>query len=244
MPRSLGPDGLLRITEGSYTYLLPLMQSATIDRPAGTTEDRTYVNPKLNPPRSRTTPGGPGSFSATFDRNASAAVLALRRIKAIDATAKFEWITNPVDVLVNGSGSNTLAIAAPTGGKPSIMTGVGVDFTGTDWDSGTFIVLEGIVYVIDTVLTTTTAYVFRVGTVTGGVVTPDTKPTDPGAVPAKNTWTLVVPADVSEFNATVSQIGGSSISQTSQDDTVVLNLTQTAKELFWVTENLNPDTGM
>ena len=240
MPRPLGPAMALRVTEGTNKFYIPLITSGSVDRPAGTTETREYVNAKQNPPRARTTPGGPGSVSVTYDANASIGVAALRRLNAADKSAEFDMISNPVDVVASGSATATIAIAANSG----VLTVAGddaPDLTGAEWDSGMFVVSGNVCYVIGRIMSATTAQVYRVGSVTAGVVTPDTEYTAiTSALAATGSWSLVVPADVSNFNATVSQLESGTVSPQNTERTTVLSLTAKDRQRYWVLESLNP----
>ena len=241
MAQRLGPAGVLLVHEGTNVFRLPIITSGTADRPAGTSSERSYLNPRLDPPAQRTAPGGPGSNSFTFDANASAAVLALKRINKANAVNKFVFITNDVDELKSGSGADTLAFKAAldTDGANMIAAGA-IDLTDTDFDPGCFIVAGNVAYVIERVISRTKALVHRVGSVAAGVVTPDASYTAISAdVAASNSWTLVVPAEVDEMQATVSQVGGRNIGQDATEDTVVLSLTDPADEKFYVLESLN-----
>ena len=245
--------GDLRIVAEQQTYFLPLIQAGARDVPAGTTTERAYVNPRRNPPRARTTPGGPGEYSFTYDKNASAAIQALRRANRTQAVVTATWISNDVDQVVKGAAGSTLVLAAAAGGNPALVTFAGAsspDLTGAEFDSGMFLCVGAaaddydICYVIDRIVSAKTAYVHRVGAVAGAkgaqTVTPDATYTPATVIGSATTfWQLVVPAEAAEFQATVSQIGGSAIEQEAQEDTVVLSLSADAVEKYFVDEALN-----
>ena len=255
MSQPLGAaGGDLRIVSEGQTYFLPLIQSGSRDVPAGTTTERAYVNPRRNPPRARTSPGGPGEYSFTYDKNASAAIQALRRANRTQEVLAVDWISNDVDQVVKGAaGTSLVAIAAASGGNPPVATFSGtspVDLTGAEIDSAQFLCVGGaaddydVCYVIDRILTARTCHVHRVGAVAGAkgeqTVTPDAAYTAPTVFPAAAFWQIVVPAEASGFQATVSQIDGSAIEQEAQEDTVVLSLSADAVEKYWIDEALNP----
>lgn len=255
MAQPLGASGGdLRIVHEGQTYFLPLIQSGARDVPAGTTTERAYVNPRRNPPRARTSPGGPGEYSFTYDKNASAPIQALRRANRTQATISCAWISNDVDQVIKGAANTRLvAIAAASGGNPPIATFSGtaaIDLTGAEYDSAMFLTVGesaddyDVCYVIDRILTATTCHVHRVGAVDGAkgaqTVTPDAAYTAATVVgTATEFWQIVVPAEAAEFQATVSQIDGSAIEQEAQEDTVVLALSADATEKYWIDEGLN-----
>ena len=98
-------------------------------------------------------------MSLTFDRNASAAVLALRRLNRSQAEESHTWVTNLVEVISPGS----LQVALTAAGLATFSGVSGFDLTGADYGTGQFVISGNVAYVIDRIKTATTADVHRVG---------------------------------------------------------------------------------
>ena len=255
MPQPLGDGGDLRIDADGFEYFLPLILSGARDAPAGQTTDRTYVNPRRNKPTSRTTAGGPGDWAFSYDKNASAAIQALRRAKSAQDTINFAVIANRVQEVVEGSANSRVYISAAAGGNPAraIFTGSAApNLLSPEIDSSQFLLVGAaagdydIAYVIERIIDATSCYVHRVGPVAGAVgaqkVSPDETYTAATAITQANAtqhWGLVIPAEVIEAVGSVSQLDGSTISEGSTEDTVVLTMQAEGVDMYYVDEDLN-----
>ena len=88
----------------------------------------------------------------------------------------------------------------------------------TPWDRGLIVVTGGIAYFVESILTTTTAEVSRVGAVASNIVTPDD--TALGDVAATPTWELYEYAVRREFEGELTQALGHSTSPDTRSKTV------------------------
>lgn len=236
--QSLGPANWVKIPEPGNSgkeWYLPLITTGTRDRPAGTTTERAYVNEKQNPPKSRTVPGGPGSYSFTRDRSAQAANIALERWDASQDAGEFVVGSNEV-----------VEVTIPTGAKITVLTAAGAaTFTGIDltqpkYAAGQFIVIGAIAYILERIITGTTATLVRVGSVVSDEVTADENYTAATPVNAATDFKVIIPCEVEAFNATVT-VGSSSFSPEATEDTVTFNLTDPPSKKYWVATSLNPE---
>lgn len=246
MPRTLGPGGIIRITEGDKKFWLKLMTSSGFTGSAAQTSERRYRYPKVNPPKTRTTPGGGGTARATFDNNAGAAVRSLRRQKG--KTTTIEYVSDLVDEIAAGKTNSELAIAAPAGsgtdeeqtfGKVTASGSAKIDFTTSSIDSGDFIVIDNKAYEIERIIDADTAFVDYVGPVAANVATELDDFADAPAVAATETWSIVAPAEVYEVTGTVSQIGDITDGEEATDNNLEFGYTDDPTVRFWLTEAQN-----
>ena len=88
----------------------------------------------------------------------------------------------------------------------------------TPWDRGLVLVESGIAYFIESILTTTTAEISRIGAVASNVVTPDAVAL--ADVAATSTWELYEYAVRREFEGTLTQAAGHSTSPDTRSKTI------------------------
>ena len=240
MPQALGPDGFLRFqsglaADGPYV-LLPLITTGSGDVPEATSSERQYVNPALNPPQQNTTPAGPGSYSFTYDKNAAVAVMELQRRFGKDTALLYQWFSQlPKAVTIKaGTPAAKMEATAEAGTTASVATfTLAKDLLGL-LSAGHFLVSGAKAYVVDKVLSSTTANIFLVGAVNGGIVEAPSDYAKVGAIGTAAEVTAWVPAEIKEFSAEVSQFGGTTIGTEAQEDTVALALRSKAATKYAV----------
>ena len=155
MPQALGPAGYLAFKGDAPTsdLILPLITSGTGDVPEGTTSERQYVNSTLNPTKQTSTPAGPGSFSFTFDKNASAAIHELYRRRNSSTAKEYRWYSNLAREVSSKFGATPkVTISAEAAAAPAAATFTSkgsVNRISSELGAGMFLVVGTEVYVID-----------------------------------------------------------------------------------------------
>ena len=249
MPQTdaLGPWGALLIHEDDdNVFRLPLISSGSTSRPAATTTERRYVNDELDPVQQFAQEAAPGTASFTYDKNATEAVQALYRLERANTSVLFEWVANKIVERAKGAASASLvAVATPTGdARESVATFSGtapLNLLSTTLNvAGRVLVVDNKAFIVDRIISATTAGVYLVGDVTANKVTvPDVGGKISAAVTA-GVFTLVSPAEVTKMLATVSAAGNTSISAGNpQEDTVELTLDSVSTREFWLAPSLN-----